>query len=96
VLLLDAEPKLLEADPAPKFELLPKPPVDADEPNVEAPLDALVVVPNPPFVVPPNPPPKPELAGPGGLLVAAICGKLPASIKSSSSIFGIIKSLYVC
>jgi hypothetical protein len=90
VLFVGAEPKLLGADEPNELDE-PKPP-DEGEPYAEVPLDD--VFPKP-FDDPPNPPPN-ELSGPGGLLVAAICGNLPESIISSSSIFGIINSLYVC
>jgi hypothetical protein len=86
VLFVGAEPKLFCVS-EPKLLDEPKPP-DEDEPYAEDPLDD--VFPKP-LEDPPN-----ELSGPGGLLVAAICGNLPVSIISSSSIFGIIKSLYVC
>jgi hypothetical protein len=97
-LLTGAEPKLLGAGEPNELDE-PKPP-DEDWPYAGAPPDD--VFPKP-FDDPPNPvsdadPPNPpnELAGPGGLLVAAICGNLPVSIISSSSIFGMINSLYVC
>jgi hypothetical protein len=89
-LLTGADAKLLGADEP--YELDEPNPPAAGEPYAEDPLDD--VFPKP-FDDPPNPPLN-ELSGPGGPLVAAICGNLPVSIISSSSIFGIIKSLYVC
>jgi hypothetical protein len=85
-LLTGADAKLLGAG---ELYELPLNPPGEDWPYVELPVENPVVA-IVAFVVPP----KLELAGPGGLLVAAICGNSPVSIISSSSILGMLFFLY--